>query len=273
MRAVASHYFRLAFSLAPSILRRRLCFLSSGLLLGFLFSFFIDNAAHGQVSDSQVRQPSPDVVVMINPLAPDVTAIGVAYSKRVSRRRVKEDIKRLTDTAGWKLTGAITITDESADPTRPQVPITTAARLIVSSAPQVIGNAPLVTPYVRAFQSCHYLELVFLLPVLTPYQGITQYETAALSVNLIKDEGVYRYEVEIRDHTAIVPRLADGNAQSPIRNVASPPTVNKISNPTNMTGGTSFRMWMASLLILVGAVLLAGVSLYSIRQRGTAPPV
>ncbi len=208
---------------------------------------------------------------MINPLSPEVTAVGIAYSKRVSHQHVRADVHRLLSASGWIPEGSLTITDESADHTRPAVPITTAARLLVSSAPQVVGNAPSVTPYVRAFQAMRNVELVFIIPDLNPYRGVERYDTPALSVNMIRNEGVYRYEVEIRDHKATVPWLA-----STVPAPSAPPA--STDNPTvtsgKSAGGSDVatmppgRVWLASVLLISGTAILAGLGIYSLRHRG-----
>ena len=68
----------------------------------------------------------------------------------------------------------------------------------------------------------------FALPDLNPYNGVTRFESKALTVELHKDEGVYRYETEIRDHQNQLPDLvptATFDATGGLHAAADPATV------------------------------------------------
>jgi len=167
----------------------------------------VNQRGHGDKRPSLMEQPA-DVVIFVKPLTADSASIGVAYNKLNSQQAVKADLRALFANTGWKYGGDLVINNASIHPDRPkQYPATTAAMLTVTHAPQVRDGAPELLPYLRAYHAYTHVEVNFALPDLEPYTGAPDFANDALTVELHKDQGVYRYETEIRDHKRPLPEL------------------------------------------------------------------
>jgi hypothetical protein len=205
-----------------------------------------------------------DVVIFVRPVSADAATIGVAYRKVVPHTRVKADLANLLNSTGWKYAGNLVMNDASTHPEDlKRFPPTTAAMLDVANSPQVRNGAPELLPYLQTFQAYSHVEVNFAVPDINPYTGVQHFDSAALSVELHKDEGVYRYETEIRDHQRPLPQPveAPGAAQQvqSDRARAGAPITKPVPTGSN-------RLSLA--LLLAGSVLLVGgVSLYLLTNR------
>jgi hypothetical protein len=211
-----------------------------------------------------MQQPA-DVVIFVKPLTGSSASIGVAYNRLLSQEIVKDDLRQLLSGTGWKYGGDLVINDASLHPERPKLfPPTTAAMLTVLDAPQVRDSAPVLLAYLKAFQRYTHVEVNFVLPDLNPYNGVDNFTDKALIVELYKDQGVYRYETEIRDHNNPLPDLFPVVARPPV-GVAVGPVTESISH------GTPSRSNLLGGILLFGgiALLAAGYGTYLIAMRRT----
>lgn len=206
-----------------------------------------------------------DVTIFIIPTSPATARIGISYRKTLPHSQVQGEIKRLMDVSGWKLEKQPIITDKSI---REGIPPTTATEIEVSFAPQFHDNAPVLAPYLRAFQAWDRLEVLFATPDLRPYNGVTSVHNAALDVTLEKSEGIYGYLITLREHTKELPALVDGTPPAAPENTGK--TSSPAGAPTHTRSGaaqTSPTSFWPYLFLITGALLTGGVGLYLLAKR------
>jgi hypothetical protein len=218
-------------------------------------------SGHGGASAPSLMDKPADVVVFVKPLSADTASIGIAYSKIIKHESVKDDLRRLLNATGWGYRGDLLIDDGSSHPEDVKdYPVTTGAMLTVMRAPQVRDGAPELLPYLQAFQAFTHVEVNFALPDLTPYKGVQRFESKALAVELYKDQGVYRFETEIRDHNNALPALtaAATNARS-----ETPETPAAVSAPK---AGSARANWILGGVALIGGLIVA-LAVYALLAR------
>jgi hypothetical protein len=213
----------------------------------------------GSGSAMSLMDKPADVVIFVKSLSADTASIGVAYSTRINHASVKDDLRRLLSSTGWVYRGDLLIDEASSHPDQVQkFPPTTGAQLTVMHAPQVRNGAPELLPYLQAFQAFSHVEVNFALPDLQPYNGVDRFESKALSVELYKDQGVYRYETEIREHNNPLPAFTAANI---VRPDAPPTTSANVPKPAL----TRFVGLTLAAVILGGA--LVGGFVYALLGR------
>jgi hypothetical protein len=211
------------------------------------------------VSTAPADKALIDVGVMVFPQLPDSARVAIGYRQRVAHSRVQHEISRLLKTTGWRIGPGLVIEDRSTRPNDlKRFPITTAAVFTVLQAPQVHDSAPQLLPYLQAFQSWDHVEVIFAIPDLVPYNGVTIYESQPLTVQLIKEENSYRYDADIRDHTGVLPTL-------PV-SVKTPREGSAVrGNPGSASASPS--MVLPYTLMILGAGLTIGVGVYLLLSR------
>ena len=208
--------------------------------------------AQNQQESEAAAESHEDAVIFVNSQTEGTAAIAIAYSGRVSHDTARADVQRLLTAGKWQIIGKPQIAD--ARPSSGNVrdfPATTGVALNVSHAPQVIDFAPVLQPYLAAFQRLNHFEVNFLIGELRPYRGITLSKTDALRVRLKNDEGMYGYDVVIRDHKGVLGPLSntpDPAPNSPHTKMASQA---KVQRP-NYLFGIAFAL-AAGLLDLAEA--------------------
>lgn len=202
-----------------------------------------------------------DVIVLVIPTSADTARIGLAFRQHRSTRSVREDIARLSAITGWRIGSKIDVSDESVHPDNmSKYPKTTGAQFTVSQAPQIVNSAPALLPYLRAFQKWNHVEVMFGVPDITPYRGVTFLDTPALRVDLIKEDGVYRYEADIHDHQSTLPALVDTPRPPSTENTSGVPA------KAERRVATDPPLWTRVLMIL-GAGLLCSAGTYLLLSR------
>lgn len=211
-----------------------------------------------------------DVFLFIRPDSPSTARIGLAYSKRVSHAQVEREVKKLLVVSGWKLKGEIRITDKTVHPEDPRhFPPTTGAAFSLTDAPQFHDNAPMLIPYLKAFQAWNRLEILFVTSDLQPYNGVTDFHTPALDIKLEKSEGIYSYLVTLRDHSGELPPLIadipDVVSESTGKTLPAP---KQQPRPTETGSDQSSRsLFWPYLFIIAGSLLAGGVALFLFAKR------
>jgi hypothetical protein len=244
-------------------------------LIALLLSFAGGSASCQQAPPAASVQTKTDVVLFVHPTGPASARIGLAYSTVVGHAQVRAEIKKLIAVTGWKLSEEPTISDASVRPDNPRrFPPTTGAMFSVTNAPQFRDNAPLLAPYLQAFQVWNRLEILFVTTDLQPYNGVTNFRSSALDVTLEKSEGVYRYLVTLREHTKdlppLVPDVPPSTASQNTGTSAHPEAV--ASRPASAGVGTpasGSSLFWPSLFIITGSVLVVGVALFLLAKRHT----
>ena len=214
--------------------------------------------AQSQQGGDSTSSSREDAVIFVNSQAEGTAAIAIAYSGKVSHDMARADVQRLLAAGKWQIVGNPRI--EDARPTSGKAsdfPVTTGVAFTVSHAPQVVDSAPVLQPYLTAFQRLNHFEVNFLVGELRPYRGITLSETDALRVRLKKDEGIYGYDVVIRDHKGDLGPLSDTPdlaLNSPDTKVASQA---KAQRPNYLVG----------IALALAAGLLLGGGVYALLAR------
>jgi hypothetical protein len=203
-----------------------------------------------------------DVGVLVLPVTPAESRIAIAYRTRVDHNRVRREVARLAQAFGGQIRGELRIRDESLRPNELRdYPVTTGAEFTLTGVSQVQDNAPVLLPYLVGFQSWNRIEVIFALPDLQPYRGVQPFDSEALSVQLVKEEGAYRYLAEIRRHEGALPVLPTSSAlpeaiSSPVASAEVPrPAARPESSP------------LPQMLVLTGSGLLVGAGLYFLYLR------
>lgn len=191
---------------------RRFC-LTIG-LYSLLFCYFshtvslaqsgTESSAAASGSESLVKA---DVAVLVIPVGEQSARIGLAYSAKVSHRRVRKEVSALAQVSGGQVSGLLISDDSVHEDDTKRYPITTGALFTLSNSAIVKDNAPNLFPYLQAFQGWTNVEILFNLPELTPYLGVRNARNEAYTVQLGRSPGVYRYMCEIRQHDGNLPPL------------------------------------------------------------------
>ncbi|SRR5579884_380691 len=216
---------------------------------------------------SQAERLTPvDVGVLVNPIAADSARVGIAFHQRVPHAQVQAALARLAQTPGWTLS-QIQIVDDRIN----RDPLTTTAAFVVQNAPQTLGSAPNLWPYLRAFQRWNRVEVLFLGMDFRPYTGIEQWDHPALSVRLLQQgQGIYRYQADIRDHQRALPALP----------VAAATTNDAVAGPEGTPAETAragkradLGAYWSAVLVLAGLGLLCGAAalLWAARRPAVHP--
>jgi hypothetical protein len=175
---------------------------------------------------SELLRALPDVTIFVIPTSGDTARVSLAYRKRVPHALVRQDIGKLTAN-GWGI-AAISVVDASIRPGDPvHAPVTTGGQFRLIKAPQVVNNAPVVLPYLRAFQNYDHVSLVFNLSDLKPYNGVEAFTSSALVVQRMPEQNAYHYEALIQDHKGRLPELVANtvSALTPVRDSKPPAPV------------------------------------------------
>jgi hypothetical protein len=183
----------------------------AGLLIGSIALAAAQRTAplNGASGLTELLQGVPDVTIFVVPDSGDAAHVFLAYRTRVPRARVRTEIGRLNG-RGWRVGNDLDISDRSIRPGDPEhAPVTTGAQFSLSRAPQVENNAPVVLDYVRAFQDCDHVSIVFNVSELKPYNGVDDFVSAPLVVRRVPAENAYQYEALIHDHKGPLPELTE----------------------------------------------------------------
>lgn len=166
--------------------------------LALLACFLVSTATAQQ---QQTSSPQVTIVVVATGGEDRVT---FAYNTAVSEQEAKERFQRLLQNGGWegRLLRVRTESVRTAAGTQlpPITDVTGRARNVVDPNS---GGLP-VEPFLRTFSDLEYFELYFLVQGDMPFQGLRQWKTRDLHVQLVHTPGVYRYQVNILRHGADV---------------------------------------------------------------------
>ncbi len=245
----------------------------------FRFLFLLCISSLLAVAPGRSQQSSPqtgpstptDVFLFIHQTSPGSARIGLSYRKIVPHTQVQSEIKKLLAVSGWKLSGAPAIADKSVRPDNPvRFPPKTGVEFSVSGAPQFHDNAPMLAPYLRAFQAWDHLEILFVTSDLVPYNGVTNFRSPEVDVTLAKTDGIYDYLVAIHEHSKDLPALIPDapNTSNPI--VGKTSSSGDGQNPPEANGPIASKspaLFLPYLFILIGSVLAGGVGLYLLARR------
>ena len=223
-------------------------------------------SAFAQRNSPSVGAKTPtDVVLFIRPDSPTTARIGLAFRKRLPHAQVRREIKKLIAASGWTLIGDLSITDKTVQPRDAiHFPPVTGAMFAVAQAPQFLDNAPVLSPYLQAFQEWSHLEILLVASDIQPYNGVSNFHSSALDVTLDKSEGIYRYLVTIREHAKDLPPLIPDAAVAvdPAGGIYSPPVSAAGTNaPVTETARSGPSLFRPYLFILVGSLLAGTVAL------------
>lgn len=127
--------------------------------------------------------------------------VSFACNTAVPEKQAGERFHRLLRHGGWegRLVRVRTESPRSiAGNTLP--PMTDVAGRARNVIDRTSGGLP-VEPFLRAFSDLDYFEIYFLVQGEMPFQGLREWKTRDLQIQLIHTPGVYRYQVRILRHT------------------------------------------------------------------------
>ena len=242
-------------------------------LLITVICLFVSTSGRTQQAPSKTASSAKtDVFLFIHPDSPSTAQVGLSYGKRVPHSQVQHEIEKLLSVTGWKLSGKPEITDASARPDKiKQFPPVTGAKFALLQAPQFLDNAPLLAPYLQAFQAWDRLDIMFVTTDMVPYNGVTDFRNPAVDVLLEKSDGIYDFRVTIREHSKKLPPLTPGGAAvAGDHGGKSSGAVTSARNPhdsgASALANTPSLFW-PYLSIVVGCLLVGGVCFYLFTKR------
>lgn len=153
---------------------------------------------------AQQSSTSPQATIVVVSTGTGEDRISFAYSTTVPESDAVERFHRLLRHGGWegKLVRVRTESPRAiAENTLP--PITDLAGRARNVIDRTSGGLP-VEPFLRAFSDSDYFEIYFLVQGDMPFQGLREWNTRDLQIQLVHTPGVYRYQVRILRHTADV---------------------------------------------------------------------
>lgn len=253
-----------------TVTRASTCALANLVIFVFLFMLSAGTALSQESPDGSSRPTSnqtsqfdvllqqiADVTVFVIPDSADTARVALVYNGVVPTNRVRSEINRLTE-AGWVINSDLRIEDRSVRPDISDAgPVNTGAFFSISKAPQVQDNAPVLLPYLKAFQNWKHITVLFNISDIEPYNGITQFDSDAVIVRLIPQEGAYRFEALILDHKRTL-------GPFPVNREPKP---NKTSVASTTTDGHSPGWLLPLMLGLLGVGVLGGIVVYLIVAR------
>jgi hypothetical protein len=223
------------------------------LLIGGLATVPVPPVHAQALAGGQVQQTSaiPEAMVLVESDG-DNGILAITYDRAVPHAQARQSIARLVRKAGWKL-GAVSVKDEELfAPTdtggRQSMGRQTGIEARARGLSLLQGRAFKLQPFVEAFQSMRRVDVLFLTAEIAGFTGLRSFENAALSVNLLKDGGPYRYRIDIRDHTGALPTLPIDQPAQPAQPIAP------VAGSTDESGALSLG---TILMIAAGAGLLS----------------
>jgi len=234
---------------------------------------FVSTAGRTQQAPPKTTSSAKtDVFLFIHPDSPSTAQVGLSYGKRVPHSQVQREIEKLLSLTGWKLSGKPEITDASARPDKiERFPPVTGAKFALLQAPQFLDNAPLLAPYLRAFQAWDRLDIMFVTTEMVPYNGVTEFRNPAVDVLLEKSDGIYDFRVTIREHSKDLPPLTPGNTDAAGEHGGiSVGAVTPARTPRDSGAAASPNspsLFWPYLSIIIGCLLVGGVCFYLFTKR------
>lgn len=153
---------------------------------------------------AQQSSTPPQATIVVISTGTGEDRISFAYSTTVPENDAAERFHRLLRHGGWegKLVRVRTESPRTiAGNTLPPITdVTGRARNVID---RTSGGLP-VEPFLRAFSDLDYFEIYFLVQGDMPFQGLREWNTRDLQIQLIHTPGVYRYQVRILRHAADV---------------------------------------------------------------------
>ena len=221
----------------------------------------------GESQNAASTDIQADVVILVTPRSAEEAKVALVYNNSIPKDRVRHEIKLLIKATGGELGNDLAIDSKSIQPNDlKRFPIRSGASFTLLHSPQVHDLSPTLAPYLSAFQAWNHIEVIFSLPDLSEYNGIQTFESPELSVTLLRDPGVYRYEASIREHKKPLPELVVvRNASSAIARVAPPP--DPVISKENRVKQEPSASVLPIVLFLLGSCLTGGVAGYLFLAR------
>lgn len=159
---------------------------------------------------AQRSQAAPDALLLVQPQGRKAI-VSVTFPGLEPHARVRDRIARLARAAGWTVASLevkdeVVLTAPQFGPSRPMGK-QTGALATLDRAVQVQQRAFRLQPYVEAFSDLQRVDLLFFMAPIPAFQGLRDYQSAGLSVKLVRDGGPYHYRIDIRDRSGALPTL------------------------------------------------------------------
>ncbi len=196
----------------------------------------------GMPALAQNRDGVSDVLILVQPLGVE-SLIAVTFAKPTPHSRVRELLTDLARRGGWKL-GTVEIKDESVpadfrDPSKTAMQTGASSTLSGSSFKKDGGFR--LQPFVESFADFSKLEIMFIENADPAYAGLQSFQSAPVTVELIKPGGPYRYMIRIDKSAGPIPTL-------PLIPPAAPTQVNipQVEPKGSRSGSMAFILFVSA---------------------------
>lgn len=207
----------------------------------------------GMVIGPRAGGAPSDAMILVQPMGSRVI-VAIVFPKLVSHKLLEARIRKLAQSTGWSVEN-IQIQDEAVrlggklsgygKPIKE-----TGATVFLQNAPQARDGGFLLQPYLNAFADLDRIEILYMTPPYSDFQGLRSFESPALSVRLIRAGGPYHYIAEIRNHTSPLPIL-------PLTQAAEAPRVRQEARgPSSLAGEIGLVCAAASMAGLATMAVL-----------------
>lgn len=146
---------------------------------------------------SAQQEISPQVVVVVVSTGSGEDHLNFAYQGAVPEQEARARFERILREGKWQGRLLRVRTESLRSQTGELLPPITD---VVGRARQVVdrrsGGLP-VEPFLRAFADLDYFEIYFIVPGEMSFQGLRQWNTPHLQIQLIHSPGTYRYQIRI----------------------------------------------------------------------------
>jgi hypothetical protein len=176
--------------------------------------------------------------------------------------------------AGWTI-GAVEVKDEDVSTKTTTFPSggigkQTGAAIFLTNSSIAKDGGFLLQPIVQAFSDLRRIEILYFVQKQPNFIGLRSFDSRSLAVNMVKDGGPYRYEVDIKEQGVPLPNLP--LIQPAVAVSPSSTATEGASAHVNSTADYAFVLLVAascSLVVLAALLLLGRYRAAQINERNS----
>ncbi len=182
------------------------------------------------------------------------TQVALIYPRVVSHTRARADLTRLAQLGGWSMNSASVRDEDVRTSDGRSLGKQTEVTATLWNGLPLQNGAFRLQPFVDALSDKNRIELLFFAPPDASFRGIRDYESSAVSVQLLRAGGPYRYLIQVKQHGKPLPALPMTQSAAPAQSGEPEPTMPARSSAGAM-GKVLAAAAAAALLVLGGWVL------------------
>lgn len=205
---------------------------------------------------AQAQAGVSDVVILIQPFDGS-NMLAVTFPKQTPHSEARRLLQDLAGRGGWKL-GAVEIKDDAVpdfrDPSK--TIMQTGASATMSGAPLMHQGGYRLQPFVEVFADYPQVELLFIENAEPSFAGIQKFQSAPVSIELLKAGSPYRYRIQIDKSAGPIPKLPLTQAAVP----PPPPAPVQKGSAESKTGSMAFVLLISAgsgLAVFFGLLVLS----------------